>query len=104
MIEKKTYIYRLLFIIDKRISIDILLKAGLEYSQIALMLRDLFEQKLIIEDDENGIILTDEGKKKLEELNKTFSIGNVYKWILPFDDYRVDKFDKFDIYLPKRKK
>jgi ribosomal protein S19E (S16A) len=76
---------------------------GLDFSQIAIMLSDLFEKGLVVEAEEKGIILTEKGREILEELSHTLFSNNNSKWILPADKFRIEKIGISDVYLPRKK-
>ena len=100
--EKPLYELKLLHAIQYRLGSDVLLELGLEYYQIAKLISNSLQKNLII-DTEDGLKLTDGGLQQLEILNKLIYPENSKSWLLPDDEYRVDRIDKFDIYLPKRK-
>ena len=100
--EKPLYELKLLHSIQHRLGSDVLLDLGLEYYQIAKLISNLLQKNLII-DSEEGLKLTDDGLQELERLNKHIYPENSKSWLLPDEEYRVEKIDKFDIYLPKKK-
>jgi hypothetical protein len=99
-----THILKLLHIIHYRLSIDSLVEVGLEYSQIAKLLSNVLENGLVEDLGEKGLKLTADGVKLLENLNKELNPLHTNVWVLPSDENRIPKIDKFDIYLPRKKK
>jgi hypothetical protein len=83
--------------------VDDLLELGLEYYQIAKLISEVLQSEFVINGD-NGLLLTDKGVEKLEKLTQQLFPTNSPNWILPSDGNRVPKLDKFDIYLPQKKK
>ena len=101
---KDIYRLRILHIIHYRLSIDSLVELGLAYSQIAKLLSEVTHEGLVSGTGEEGLELTEEGLIYLNKLNKELFPSNPQTWILPSDENRVSKVDKFDVYLPKKKK
>jgi hypothetical protein len=101
---KDIYLLRILHIIQYRLSIDSLVELGLAYSQIAKLLSEVIQEGLVSGTGEEGLELTEEGLIYLNKLNKELYPSNPRKWLLPSDENRVSKIDKFDVYLPKKKK
>jgi hypothetical protein len=99
---KPLYILTLLHIIHYQLPSDRLLKFGLEYSQIANLLLQVEGDGLVI-NSEKGLVLTDAGLKMLKELKNKLNPSHYPGWIIPSEEYRVPKKDKFDIYLPRKK-
>lgn len=99
---KQLYILKLLHILKRNLDIDELIGLGLEYYQIAQILAYCIE-KDFVKDSESGLELTDVGEEQLEKLNQKVYPSNSKTWILPSEENRIPKIDKFDIYLPKRK-
>jgi len=95
------FLIKFLQIVSGNGNIVNLLNEGLEYAQIASListsLRDGF-----INRDSDGLILTSEGKQKINELNHCMGNTNSNKWISHLEIYKIDKLDIFDVYLPKK--
>lgn len=89
----------LLQIIKTNGKVDSLLKKGLEYSQIAVYLRFAIDNKYA--NINNGMLsITDEGVDKLASLNASYGRFKQNSWISPLEEYKIEKMNKFDIYLP----
>jgi len=101
---KPIYLLRILHIINYRLSIDSLLELGLDYSQIASLLSEVMQNGLVEDFKEDGLKLTVDGLRLLDDLNKKVYPSNSQKWILPSEENRVPKLDIFDIYLPRKNK
>ena len=101
---KKIYLLTILHIIYYRLSIDSLLQLGLEYNQIARLLSEVIQKGLVDDVEEKGLQLTAEGLKQLEKLNKQINSSNPQSWLLPSEEFRLPRIDKFDIYLPRKEK
>jgi len=100
---KPLYILKMLHAVQHHLSVDGFLEIGLEYYQIAKIISELLQNGFIVDADD-GLRLTELGVKKLEELNKRLNPANSQNWILPSDENRIPKIDKFDLYLPKKRK
>ncbi|QWH98164.1 winged helix-turn-helix domain-containing protein [Bacillus mycoides] len=96
MTEK--YIILLLQLIKTNGSVSSLLDLGLEYSQIATYINYLVENKLVTSNDAGKLELTKLGLEKLLKLTK---VKNHNLWISPQNEFKIEKMNKFDIYLPK---
>jgi len=99
---KPRYILAILHTIDHQLSSDGLFSIGLDYFQIAKLISEVLQEGWV-KDTDAGLLLTDIGKSKLEELNKQIYPSNPKSWILPSEENRIPKMDKFDIYLPKKR-
>ncbi len=99
---KPLYVLKMLHVVRHHLSVDELLNLGLEYYQIARLISELLQKEYVVDSDE-GLSLTEMGLWKLEELNRQLNPGNTQNWILPSDENRISKIDKFDIYLPRKK-
>lgn len=100
---KKIYILKVLHTIHHRLSVDSIVELGLEYYQIAQILSDVIRDGLV-EDTDDGLKLTERGAEKLTELGKQIYPNISKNWILPSEENRIPKIDKFGIYLPRKKK
>jgi len=98
----KSHAFLLLQIIKNKLSIDELLLIGLDYSQIANLLAELFEEELVVDIENTGIVLTQKGENFIIQESK----HNVDKsqWIIPLDSERIEKIGVNEIYLPRKKK
>jgi hypothetical protein len=99
---KPIYLLSILHIIHHKLSVDGLVELGLEYSQIVNLLSYTMAESFV-EDTEEGLKLTNQGLEMLEKLNTEIYPSNPQAWILPSEENRIPKLNKFDIYLPKRK-
>ena len=77
---------------------------GLEYYQIAKLIKLATETGYLFYNEEAQLHLTELGQKTLSELNNSLFPLNKTKWIMPMDEFRIDKIGKFDVYLPKNRK
>ncbi|MCH5138169.1 hypothetical protein JMF89_13260 [Clostridiaceae bacterium UIB06] len=93
------FLILLLQIIKTNGKIDSLLNKGLQYSQIVTYLNYAIDNKYAILDNGN-VGITDEGLSKLKNLNIKYDRYHQNSWISPLDEYRIEKANKFDIYLP----
>jgi predicted transcriptional regulator len=100
---KNLFIHRILFTIKKNLSIENLLEIGLDYSQIANIINELIEQRLIRNIENEGLVLTDKGNEFLEKFGDKILNNSSSEWILPTDKYRTEKIKSTDVYLPKKK-
>lgn len=98
------YVLKILHIIHHRLSVDSLLELGLEYSQITKLLSEALENGLIEDKDEEGLNLTETGIGVMNKLNSEFYPDNHQTWVLPSEENRIPKIDKFDIYLPRKQR
>lgn len=99
----KTNIILLLQLIYAGGDVNSLLQRGLQFSQIAALITQAEEKKYILE-KENELKLTDLG---LIEMRKELPSNKIRKdggWISPLDEYRVEKLDVYEVYLPSSKK
>ncbi|MEK0224379.1 winged helix-turn-helix domain-containing protein [Bacillus proteolyticus] len=96
MTEK--YIILLLQLVKTNGSVSSLLDLGLEYSQIATYINFLAENDLVTSNDAGKLEITKLGLEKLKKLTK---IENHNLWISPQNEFKIEKRNKFDIYLPK---
>ena len=96
------YILKMLHIIHHHLGVDGLLDYGLEYFQIAKLISELLQKGFIV-DSEDGLMLTEMGLHQLEKLNNQIYPTNSKSWLLPCEEYRIEKINKFDIYLPRKK-
>lgn len=101
---KDEFLILLLLIIKTNGKIDSLLKKGLQYSQIVEYLNYAIDNKYAIIDDSGHMHITDEGLGKLKSLNNKYKRYHQDSWISPLDQYRLEKMNKFDIYLPDKVK
>jgi hypothetical protein len=100
---KPLYVLKMLHAVHYRLGINGFLELGLEYYQIAKLISELLQKEFVI-NTEDGLRLTDMGLQQLAELNKQLNPINQQAWILPSDENRIPRIDKFDIYLSKKKK
>lgn len=86
-------------IIKNNGSIENLVQRGYEYSQIALLLSDILEEGYA-EYEDDFIVITESGKRRLLELSNKYNRFNSSVWISPQEQYMIKNIEKFDIYLP----
>lgn len=98
----RSHAYRLLLVIKNKLSIDEMLILGMDYYQIARLLSDLFDQGLVVDAEENGIVLTPKGRNFLVQEARHSKEKSL--WIMPKDIERIGKIDINEIYLPRKKK
>lgn len=91
----------LLQLIKNNGSIESLINRGLEYSQIAKLISFIVDEGYASYES-NDLHLLKSGVDKLLELNTKFKRTNSDSWISPQDEYKIEKKDKFDIYLPEK--
>jgi hypothetical protein len=94
---RDTYKLTLLHSIKNKLGVDSLIDAGFTYLQISEFITDLTNNGLI----DKELNLTDEGNEALKVLNKKFNNGFIAQWLQPQNEYRIDKIDLYDVYLPK---
>lgn len=100
--KPKTLLF-ILHAIKYNLSTDQLDKLGLTYSQIAKLIKEATEQEYIESDEKFRLKLTQSGEEKYIELTKKVFPDVNKTWLYPNEEYRIDKMDIFDVYLPKRK-
>ena len=76
--------------------IENLVNIGLSYSFLAKRYNEMLKNEEIIIKDKQ-FVLTELGKNNLAILEKNI---NKNPFIEPFDVYKIDKIDKYSIYLP----
>lgn len=82
---------------------DSLLNIGLEYSQIAIILNELIECKLLKNTEQDGLLLTDLGNDVLKEGQLKLFSNSSSEWIVPLNKYKIEKMKFSDVYLPLKK-
>jgi hypothetical protein len=102
--KKELYLLKLLHIIKNNLTIESLVDLGLDYSQIASLLSDAITDGYIIDHDKEGLVLTKTGMDTIEMLNIKINPLTSKDFLLPLDNYRIDKIDKYAVYLPKNKR
>lgn len=66
-----------------------------------MLITKAIEQGYIVSNE--GVLgLTESGGEKIKELQEKLYHISSTAWILPEDESRTNKIDKFDIYLPNR--
>lgn len=98
----RSHASRLLLVIKNNLSIDEMLILGMDYYQIAHLLSELFDQGLVVDADENGIVLTAKGRNFL--IHEARHSKEKSQWIMPMDTERIGKIGQNEIYLPRKKK
>lgn len=93
----ESHIILLLQLIYAGADVDALLERGLEFSQIAEMISSLIEEEFI-EETNSELKVTKLGLERITKGIKKLNIKG--GWISPLDQYRIEKLDKEDVYLP----
>ena len=83
--------YRLLDLINKKETISAMFKLGYSYSSIAKWFSYLEDLEYIYTEGDVSKFITQKGKNKLHDLNKT--IGTL-------EQYKIKKMELEEIYLP----
>jgi hypothetical protein len=96
---KDQYLHFLLMIINNTGTVNSLIRSGIDYSQIANLIIVATQEGYIVPDNDGILRLTEIGNAKLDELDKKRHLE-----ILPEEDNRIEKIDKFDVYLPDKKR
>lgn len=91
--------YMLLSIVKKDGDVRQLLKEDIDYKEIGDLINKALELKFLAFQDEK-IILTSTGNKKLAKDWINFKSTNKKDWILPDTKNKISKIGKYDIYLP----
>ena len=102
--KKELYLLELLHIIKNNLAINSLVDLGLDYSQIASLLSDAITDEYIIDQEKEGLILTETGMETFESLHIKLNPITSKDFLLPLDKHRIDKIDKYAVYLPKHKR
>jgi hypothetical protein len=95
----ESHLILLLQLIYSGADVDALLKRGLQYSQIAKLLDEAIE-KQFVEESDTDIVITPIGLEKIKTGAKDNTVRKTGGWISPLDEYRVEKIDLNDIFLP----
>lgn len=89
----------LLHLIKRNGNVYNLVNEGYDFAQITRTLRGLKNDNYV-EYFYHDIYLTQKGEDKIHSLNKELNRRGSDRWISPLDTYKIDKMDKYDIYLP----
>jgi len=91
---------KLLIIVSRNASLQLIIDQGYTYSQISILINELIEIGYV---NYNNDVLTisEEGNRKLLELYSDMKIHNSQQWILPQEKYIKEKLSKYDIIFPK---
>ena len=92
-------LYLLLRLVHTAAPVDPLLKRGLEYSQIAELIRSAEDAELVVIGPE-GLALTSKGDELLRTDIRGAPAGSPGTWIRPLDEYRIPRLSPDDVYLP----
>lgn len=98
--HRDLHLYKALNVIRNRLTSESLLRAGLDYSQIAKLIVYITDAGLVEQDDSGHLKLTEKGEQRFEELNTNLYPFNIPGWIMPEDESRIKGIKKFDIYIP----
>lgn len=88
--------YKLLYLVNKKISISALLKLGYSYSSIINWYTELEQRGYIYTDEDTSKFITAQGSAKLKELEKEVKNNHIRK----LEQYRIPKMKLEEIYLP----
>lgn len=94
-----SHLVLLLQLIYAGADVGALLRRGLEFSQIAQLINEAIAGQLA-EETNKGLILTDAGVDKLRSGASDDIIRRNGNWISPLDEFRIDKIDLTDVFLP----
>lgn len=96
-----TMLYFLLKTVKENQNLNSLLRAGLTYKNIGDF-TELVASEHLIEITDKGIVLTENGQKKLDELKELNKKTNKNEWIEKEISSKIEKFPLDFIYLPHR--
>lgn len=97
-----THLNLLLQLIHASGEINSLLQRGLHFSQIAELISFAEENGLILE-KEDRLELTEQGLETMRMASDSKKIRGDGGWISPMDEYRIERMDIDEVYLPKVK-
>lgn len=97
--SNKKLILKLLQLVNKNGNIQNIISKDLDYATVFSYL-SVLKRNGLITDLYGDLEVTELGFKKIEELNKEFGNEKIHKWISPQDEYIIEKWDKYRIYLP----
>lgn len=98
---EETTVIKMLLIIQNNGSITELIKDSFTYGQIANMTSDLVDKKYV-EEKEDLLVLSAEGKKWLESNFKKNKLIGSERWIVAENKSRIDKLKENEVYLPSK--
>ena len=96
-------IYLMLRIIEKDSGVEALINIGYDYSQIAKLLVLVAESGLAHEID-GKYSLTQVGMLRINDYLKKNTGDPSKAWILPLENAKIARLDKFDIFVPDMEK
>ncbi len=99
MIENKEHIILVLQLINSNGNTSFLEALGYDFAQIAKFL-GILRKKKYVDFIKGGLKLTSLGKQYLDELNTELNRKGVSRYISPLLQYKIEKSNKFEIYLP----
>mgnify|MGYP001127359330 CR=1 FL=1 len=94
------HIYLSLLKVKNNTSINELRHEGLSYEEIIELVRFILNKKYITE-TEDSVVLSESGKKMLEELENTYKKTDKSAWIKPDEKYLIQKLKKSDTFVPR---
>lgn len=103
MIDNKEHIILTLQLIGSNGNTSFLENLGYDYAQIAKFISSLRKKKYV-DFVKDGLVLTPLGKEYLFDLNNELNRKGVSSLISPLLHCKIEKIDKFDVYLPLVKK
>lgn len=90
--------YMLLKILNTNGNIVNIEKAGYQYAQIASAYSEIINEKLVVPNEKLQFVLSQNGKDELKKLAKIINENGKWK-IEPFIEYKIEKMDKYDIFI-----
>lgn len=77
------------------------IRLGIRYSQIALLMENA-EKDGFIANEDSKIVITPRGNDFLGKYMSTNHMKGIERWLSPQNEYMVTHAEKYDIILPKR--
>ena len=90
----------LLKIISNDTDTSLLMKQGLTYAQISILINNSISDGYIEETEKLELALTQKGLDVLDATNKRLSGSKKENWISRDDQHKIDKHNVEDIFLP----
>jgi predicted transcriptional regulator len=96
-------LFKILVIVKGNGNITSLLKDGYKYGQIANFMNELVVQEYVEKKVDKGVVISEKGVEKLNQLNKKYKRDNSDRWITPDFKNIIEKIGDNDVYLPNQK-